>query len=44
MKNAKVKIEAEQTAVKDEQDNNGETYNFNKVTANRIKEKQNILL
>lgn len=37
MKNAKV-YEAEQTAVKDEQDNNGETYNSNKVTATGIKE------
>lgn len=37
MKNAKV-YEAEQTAVKDEQDNNGETYNSNKVTATGLKE------
>ena len=37
MKNAKV-YEAEQTAVKDEQDNNGKTYNSNKVTATGLKE------
>lgn len=37
MKNAKV-YEAEQTAVKDERDNNGETYNSNKVTATGLKE------
>ena len=37
MKNAKV-YEAEQTEVKDEQDNNGETYNSNKVTATGLKE------
>ena len=43
MKNAKV-YEAEQTAVKDEQDNNGETYNSNKVTATGLKENKTILL
>ena len=41
MKNAKV-YEAEQTAVKDEQDNNGETYNSNKVTATGLKENKTI--
>lgn len=43
MKNAKV-YEAEQTAVKDEQDNNGETYNSNKVTATGLKENKHIII
>ena len=43
MKNAKV-YEAEQTAVKDERDNNGETYNSNKVTATGLKKTKHIII